>query len=62
VLSHDASSHNAWLDAEAKALLAPQARFTHISEQVLPALLERGVTEAQIEQMLVTNPRNILAG
>jgi phosphotriesterase-related protein len=61
VLSHDASSHNAWLDDEVKSVLAPQLRFTHISDDVLPALRGRGVNDDQIEQMLVGNPRDILA-
>lgn len=59
VLSHDASSHNAWLDADVKRVLAPQLRFTHISNDVLPALRKRGVTEEQIGAMLVGNPRAI---
>jgi len=29
---------------------------------VLPALRDRGVTEAQIEAMLVTNPRRYFGG
>ena len=33
---------------------------THVSDKVVPALLEAGVTEAQVDQMLVGNPRRIL--
>jgi phosphotriesterase-related protein len=36
--------------------------YVHISEQILPALLEAGVTQAQIDQMLVDNPRRFFAG
>ncbi|WP_127817788.1 phosphotriesterase family protein [Microbacterium sp. CPCC 204701] len=32
-------------------------RYTYISEEVLPSLRERGITEGQIHQMLVENPR-----
>ena len=35
----------------------PRWNYRHISEDVIPALLERGVSEADLETMLVTNPR-----
>lgn len=60
VLSHDASSHNAWLDEEVKSVFAPRLDYTHISDDVLPALRAAGVTDEQIDQMLVGNPRAIL--
>ena len=59
VLSHDASCFIDWLDPEAIRSAAPRWHFTHISDDVLPALRARGVNEAQIEQMLVENPRRI---
>lgn len=34
----------------------------HIPDQVLPALREAGVTEGQIETMLVENPRRYFGG
>jgi phosphotriesterase-related protein len=37
----------------------PNWVFNHLSDDVLPALRERGVEEAQIEQMLVANPRRL---
>jgi phosphotriesterase-related protein len=62
VLSHDTScfSHN--FDPDYRASALPDWRYTHIGEDVLPALRERGVTEEQITMMLVHNPRRILAG
>lgn len=57
VLAHDASCFIDWFDAEAKAQAVPRWNFRHISEDVLPALRERGVTEADIDTMLVANPR-----
>ncbi|MFC6576216.1 hypothetical protein [Planomonospora parontospora] len=33
------------------------ARQDHIHDDVLPALREAGVTDAQIDRMLVDNPR-----
>lgn len=57
VLAHDASCFIDWFDAEAKVQAVPKWNFRHISEDVLPALRERGVTEADIDMMLVANPR-----
>ena len=57
VLSHDASCFIDWFSSEAREAAVPNWNFTHISDQVIPALLERGVTEAQITTMLVDNPR-----
>jgi phosphotriesterase-related protein len=56
VLSHDAACYIDWI---APALQGFNAHwhYLHITNDVLPALRERGVTEDQIEQMLVTNPR-----
>lgn len=62
VLSHDASCYSHNFDPEFRARELPDWRYTHISEDVLPALRERGVTEGQITAMLVDNPRRLLAG
>jgi phosphotriesterase-related protein len=58
VLAHDACCFIDWFPDEAMAVVAPNWHYLHITNDVLPALRERGVTEAQIEQMLVANPRN----
>lgn len=57
VLAHDASCFIDWFDPQAKAQAVPRWNFRHISEDVLPALLERGVSEEQIDAMLVDNVR-----
>jgi phosphotriesterase-related protein len=61
VLAHDASCYIDYFpgpEAQAgKQQFAPNWNFTHISKDVLPMLRERGVTEAQIRQMLVDTPR-----
>ncbi len=57
VLAHDASCAIDWFPAGAKEQAVPNWNFRHISEDVLPALRERGVTEEQITTMLVDNPR-----
>ena len=37
-------------------------RWTYISEEVLPVMRDRGVSESDIATMLVDNPRTILEG
>ncbi|MGH3155916.1 MAG: phosphotriesterase family protein [Streptosporangiaceae bacterium] len=57
VLSHDASCHIDWFPAGLMPEVAPNWHFTYLLDDVLPALRERGVTEEQIDAMLVANPR-----
>ena len=59
VLSHDANCWTDMLSEEAKQRTRPQWHYTHISDDILPALRKAGVKEDQIEQMLVRNPRAI---
>ena len=35
--------------------------YLHISRTILPALLEAGVTQEQIDEMLVGNPRRFFS-
>ncbi len=60
VLSHDASCFTHNFEVTAKKELLPNWRFTHLHDEVLPALRARGVTDEQIHTMLVTNPRDVL--
>ncbi len=66
VLSHDAACYMDYFSGDvAQNLLdqaAPNWNFNHIPDQVLPALREAGVTEGQIETMLVENPRRYFGG
>lgn len=57
VLSHDTSCVLDWLDNTTRSLALPKWTYTHIHEDVLPALRAAGVTEEQIDDMLVKNPR-----
>jgi phosphotriesterase-related protein len=59
VLAHDASCFiDYWAGAhDAVRALMPNWNYLHIGDDVLPALREAGVPEAQIDQMLVDNPR-----
>lgn len=58
VLAHDASCFIDWFDPEAKRQTVPKWNFRHISEDVIPALLEGGASQEDVDRMLVTNPRN----
>jgi len=65
VLAHDANCFIDYFGADpdaARAAIMPNWHYTYISDDVLPALRESGVTEAQIEQMLVDNPRRYFSG
>ena len=61
VLSHDASCYMDFFSGEDDQQLlrtaAPNWHYLHISQDVLPALRELGVTAGQITTMLVDNPR-----
>jgi phosphotriesterase-related protein len=58
VLAQDANCYIDWFpNNEALAHVLPHWNYRHISQDVLPALRERGVSDAQINTMLVDNPR-----
>jgi phosphotriesterase-related protein len=59
VLSHDANCWSDMLSEDDKRRTRPLWHYNHISDDILPALRKAGVTEDQIEQMLVRNPRAI---
>ncbi len=56
VLAHDAACHIDWIDPGALALMT-QWNYLHIHDEVLPYLREQGVTESQIDTMLIEAPR-----
>jgi phosphotriesterase-related protein len=59
VLSHDANCWTDMLSEEGKRKTRPLWHYNHISDDILPALRKAGVSEDQIDQMLVRNPRAI---
>jgi phosphotriesterase-related protein len=59
VLSHDATCFIDWLPQEQLPVLMPNWHYLHITRDVVPALKERGVSDEQIDTMLVDNPRQI---
>ena len=59
VLGHDANCFiDYWGGAHdaVRAAGAPNWHYEHISDDVLPALLQAGVTQRQIDRMLIANP------
>jgi phosphotriesterase-related protein len=59
VLSHDAACFNDWLPAEALPVMTPNWHYLLITNDVIPTLKKRGVTDEQVKQMMVDNPRAI---
>jgi phosphotriesterase-related protein len=65
VLAHDANCFIDWFGADhdaVRAAMAPNWHYAHISDDVLPALREAGVSNVQVEQMLVGSPRRYFGG
>ena len=61
VLSHDTCCYIDWFEPGSLDDLT-QWHYLHVSQDVLPYLREHGVTEDEIDAMLVRNPARILAG
>lgn len=61
VISQDASCHIDWIDPNVLAGMT-QWHYTHVFEDVFPYVLDRGVTQGQIDTMLVDVPRRVLTG
>jgi phosphotriesterase-related protein len=57
VLSQDASCYIDWIDPVALPQMLPNWTYTHIHTAVLPALRKAGVSDEDIDTMLVANPR-----
>jgi phosphotriesterase-related protein len=56
ILSHDAACFYDFFTGDAK-FTEEKPDYLHISETILPALLDAGVTQEQIDTMLIHNPR-----
>ena len=61
MLSHDKASFTDWFTNAEQDLVLPDWQFTHIHSSLLPGLREHGISEDQIEQMLIRNPRDFFA-
>lgn len=65
VLAHDASCYIDYFPGAAQAGVAelqPHWNYRHISQDVLPMLTERGVSDADLDQMLVHTPLRYFGG
>jgi len=60
VLAHDASCYMDWIEPSYLEF-SPNWHFLHITNDVLPALRERGVSDDQIDTMLIANPQQWFA-
>lgn len=56
VLAHDASCYIDWMEPDTVAFM-PQWHYLHIEQDMLPYLRDHGVTDQQIDTMLVDTPR-----
>ncbi|MEU6350685.1 phosphotriesterase-related protein [Streptomyces sp. NPDC047072] len=61
-LAHDAACFIDWFTEHERVQAAPRWHYRHISEDVIPALLAQGLSEDDIDTMLVKNPRRYFEG
>ena len=60
MLSHDAACFLDFFTGDAK-FAGEKPDYLHIENSILPALIEAGVTDEQIETMLVSTPARFLS-
>lgn len=56
VLAQDAACYIDWVQPDLLPFL-PNWNYLHVQKDVVPALLERGATQQQVDAMLIENPR-----
>jgi phosphotriesterase-related protein len=61
IISHDAGYYSTNIELSVRKVWEPTWENTLVSLTVLPRLRERGVSDAQIDQMMQTNPARLLA-
>ncbi|MFC8347805.1 phosphotriesterase [Streptomyces sp. NPDC057280] len=61
VLSHDCPCFLDYLTTDQRELVAPSWNYTHIHDDVLPALRKAEVSDEDLRTMLVDNPRRFFA-
>jgi phosphotriesterase-related protein len=59
VLSHDANCYMDWYERWMIEQAAPNWHYNFIPDTVIPALRAAGVTDEQVRQMTIDNPRRI---
>lgn len=62
VLSHDAAVYSHITPPSWRALHAPEWRMDNIPNRILPMLRAAGVSQSEIDQMMIINPRRLLEG
>jgi phosphotriesterase-related protein len=58
ILSQDANCFSDWFPPGLEDQISPNWHFLHVLQDVVPALLERGVSQEQVDLMLRENPRS----
>lgn len=61
VLAHDTAFYSHVTPPSWRARHAPNWRFDRIPRTIVPMLIEGGASDADVDRMLVTNPRRLLA-
>lgn len=61
VLSHDAAFYSHATPPSWRARHAPRWHMEHLSRTIVPELERRGVSRAEIDRMLIDNPRRLLS-
>ena len=64
ILSHDHNCYNDFKDHEWEMMEDfdvenTRVQFSFLAEYIFPELLKRGITQEEIDQMIINNPRNI---
>jgi phosphotriesterase-related protein len=57
ILSQDASCFTDWLAPGVREQMAPNWHYLHVVQDVIPALRERGIDDAAIDQVMRENGR-----
>ena len=57
ILSQDANCFSDWIPPGLEAQVSPNWHFLHVLQDVIPALLDRGVSPADVDLMMRDNPR-----
>ena len=61
VISHDSCSFQDFFDGEYIEKFAPNWCYEHVPRDVLPALAAAGVSQKDIDTMMVTNPKRVFS-
>ncbi len=61
VLSHDGACYTDWFAQGYLERRLKDWHYLHVSQDVVPYLLDHGVTQAEVDAMLIANPARVLA-